>query len=573
MQLQGLAESLVDSGLLLREQAVAALNLAQQQNMPFVTLLVRQAIADSHRLAAFIAQRFGYPLLDLDSVDTSHLPHDVLETDFLLQHRVLPLFKSSNRFCFAFADPASLLAIEDIRRHTGLDVEAMVVDGNQLQESLQTLLYANGKHAPNEPDTGERESLEDLAASLTSVTDQTEGSQDDTAADAPLVRFVSKLLIDSVTMGASDIHIEPFENWVRIRCRIDGALRETGRAPVALAPRIISRLKVLAELDISERRVPQDGRLRLSSGTRTGPGDVPNADFRVNTMPTLWGEKMVLRLLDTRSAHKRIETLGYDKGQLALYIEALKKNQGLILVTGPTGSGKTVSLYAGLAELNTMERNIAAAEDPVEIYVDGINQIAINRRSGLDFATVLRAFMRQDPDVIMVGEIRDRETAEIAVKAAQTGHLVLTTLHTNSAAQSITRLLSMGIAPYDLSGSLSLIIAQRLVRRLCNYCKVPDPVPAKTLLSAGMSEAMIAEASLYKAASCHRCHQGYKGRVCIAEVLPMDTRLSDILLDNGKASDVASAAETMGYMTLRQSALQRAAAGEINLADAERINL
>lgn len=584
---QGLADTLIESGLLLSDQAEAALVMAKQENMPFVTLLIRQGVTDSERLAATIAQSFGYPLLDLDAIDINACPREALDRSLLQKHRILPLQNLSAEpdrmhLTVAFADPVSLQALDDIRLHTGHPVNAVVADGNKLWRALDHLLAANPT-----TDTRSDEMLQEISANddrqseIPTLDNTLAGAPDSRSDDAPLVRFVDNVLHDAIAARASDIHIEPFETTVRIRCRIDGSLREVSRPPASLASRLISRIKVMANMDISERRMPQDGRLRMNTKNMNQRSIKNSAlqtvDFRVNSMPTLWGEKVVLRLLDSATARKNLAELGYEAGQQALYRSALQKNQGLILITGPTGSGKTVSLYAGLGLLNTLERNISTAEDPVEINIDGINQLAINKRTGLDFAAALRAFMRQDPDVIMVGEIRDQETADIAVKAAQTGHLVLSTLHTNSAAESITRLLNMGVPAYNLCGSLSLVIAQRLVRRLCPVCKIPESDSHALLRTAGLTAAQAAKARVFRPAGCQQCHQGYRGRICVAEVLPMSAEFNKLII-NGTASsniaaDIEDAARALGHLSLRQSALARVADGDITLADADRLDL
>lgn len=584
---QGLAKTLVESGLLLAEQAESALVMAQQESIPFVSLLIRQGITDSHLLAATIARSFGYPLLDLDVIDPGASPGDILDRDFMLKHRILPLAAqspespaaSASPLLIVFADPVSLQALDDIRIHTGRPVEAVVTDGARLWCLLDRLLTETATDATPDPmsiDSALNAINADDArqADTAAIADKVLAGADNKADDAPLVRFVDNILRDAMRSQASDIHIEPFEAFVRIRCRIDGCLREISRPPATLAPRIISRIKVMADMDISERRRPQDGRMRVTAGIHDRPATRhQHIDFRVSSMPTLWGEKVVLRLLDSAITRKTLNDLGYTPDQQMLYRQALHKNQGLILITGPTGSGKTVSLYAGLGLLNTMEKNISTVEDPIEMQIPGINQLAVNKRTGLDFASALKAFMRQDPDVIMVGEIRDRETADIAIKAAQTGHQVLSTLHTNSAADSITRLLNMGVPAYNLCGSLSLIIAQRLVRRLCTVCRVAANVSDSRLRAAGMTAEQAAKARVCQPAGCHRCHQGYRGRVCIAEVLPVTAAISTLVLDGGSASDIAQAAAAGGLPSLRDSALARVAAGDISLADADRLIL
>ncbi len=586
---QGLAKTLIESGLLLAEQAESVLAMAQQESIPFVTLLIRQGITDSCRLAATIADSFGYPLLDLDAIDASACTCDDLDRNLLQKYRLLPLFWPSpptqdspdSPLTVVFADPVSLQALDDIRIDTGRPVEAVVADGARLWQLLDGMLAETTAQSPP-GNTSMHSALKAIDTTdakhsdrhgLTAATPVSH----DKADDAPLVQFVDEILRDAMQLNASDIHIEPFEEVVRIRCRVDGCLREISCPPATLAPRVISRIKVMADMDISERRLPQDGRMRMPAvpTVRQGGAHISHqyVDFRVSSMPTLWGEKIVLRLLDSAVTRKTLDDLGYATEQRARYHDALQKNHGLILVTGPTGSGKTVSLYAGLGLLNTLARNISTVEDPVEMQMYGVNQLAVNRRTGLDFASALKAFMRQDPDVIMVGEIRDRETADIAVKAAQTGHLVLSTLHTNSAAGSITRLLNMGVPAYNLCGSLSLVIAQRLVRRLCTSCKVAGNESQARLRAAGMSAAQASRARVYLPVGCPRCHQGYRGRVCVAEILPMSAELNTLILNGATTADISAAAAARGLTSLRDAALARVADGDITLADADRLNL
>lgn len=587
---QGLADTLIEAGLLLPEQAESALRMAQQENIPFVTLLIRQGITESARLAASIAENFGYPLLDLDALDFGACCDETLDRSFLQKHRVLPLPVSAPLsptataapLIIVFADPVSLQALDDIRIHSGRQVDAVVADGARLWQLLDHLL-ADPATASLPGGTAIRTALNEIDADEVHLNDSgalaetPAGNHDSKTDDAPLVRFVDNILRDAIQSNASDIHVEPFEAFLRIRCRVDGYLREISCPPATLAPRIISRIKVMADLDISERRLPQDGRMRVAAGVPkpgTGaPAHHQHVDFRVSTMPTLWGEKVVLRLLDSAVTRKTLNDLGYAAEQQSQYHSALQKTQGLILITGPTGSGKTVTLYAGLGLLNTLERNISTVEDPIEMQMHGVNQLAVNKRTGLDFASALKALMRQDPDVIMVGEIRDRETADIAIKASQTGHLVLSTLHTNNAAGSITRLLNMGIPAYNLCGSLSLVIAQRLVRRLCSTCKVAADVSQARLRAAGMSADQAGRARVCEPVGCHRCHQGFHGRVCVAEVLPMTAELNTLILSGAATSDISAAATTMGLASLRESALNRVADGAITLADADRLTL
>ena len=505
--------------------------------------------------AAAAAAALGAPLLDLDAFDPQHIERGLIGHELIRQHRVLPLMRLGGRLLLALSDPAAMAALDEIKFRTGLAVQPVVVEADKLERALR--LQGRGEGLLDEL------GLDEL---------QTEPEQDaGTAGEAtgadetPIVRLVNRLLLDALQAGASDIHFEPFETSCRVRFRIDGILHEITHPPVNIARRIASRLKIMAQMDISERRLPQDGRIRLRLADGGG------VDFRVNTLPTLWGEKLVLRVLDGGGEQMDIDALGLTDFQREQLLYALQASQGLILVTGPTGSGKTVTLYAGLRLLNTAERNIATVEDPVEINLEGVNQVAVNNRIGLDFALALRAFLRQDPDVLMVGEIRDLETAEIAIKAAQTGHLVLSTLHTNSAGETLNRLKNMGVPAFNLATSVRLIVAQRLARKLCPHCRQPLQLPRETLREAGFETAGIDDPQLFSARGCEQCKSGYRGRVGIYEFLPISPTMAEIVMRDGNALEIAAQASKEGLGNLRQAALEKAAAGLTSLDEVNRV--
>ncbi|MDO9318009.1 MAG: type IV-A pilus assembly ATPase PilB [Gammaproteobacteria bacterium] len=561
--LSGLAKRLVTDGLLTQSQAEEALRLARNDKIPFVTHLVKHNIADSGRIAMAASEEFGAPLLDLSAFDLRQCPRDLVDPKLLRKHRVLPLFRRANRLFLAASDPTNISAFDELKFHTGLSTDVIIVDENKLSPAIDLVIeQMEGSDALlGLLDDVELESLNvEMAHSGAMANDAV-----DAADETPIVRFVNKVLLDAIRTGASDIHVEPYEKSYRIRFRTDGILKEIARPPLNIANRIASRLKIMSQMDISERRLPQDGRIKIKlSRTRA-------IDFRVNTLPTLWGEKVVLRILDPGSAKLGIDALGYEDGQKNLFMNALQQSQGMILVTGPTGSGKTVSLYTGLNILNTPETNISTAEDPVEINLEGVNQVPVNARIGLTFATALRAFLRQDPDVIMVGEIRDLETAEIAIKAAQTGHLVLSTLHTNSAPETLTRLRNMGIPAFNLATSVTLIIAQRLCRRLCNHCKTPVKLPDNVLLEAGFTAEQLPTLKLFRPVGCDACNEGYKGRLGIYEVVPITDGISRIIMQDGNSIEIADQARKEGFNSLRQSSLLKVASGVTSLEEANRV--
>ena len=564
MPLSGVARRLIADQIIEEAQAQEALQLASQQKLSLVSYLVQNNIADGNKIANAIADEFGSPLFDINALSKEAIPVELVDPKLIRQHHAIPLFKRGNRLFIGVSDPTNLKAQDEIKFHTGLSTETILVEEAALTAAIARYLdddeAAFGNKLANLDDAG----LEDLDIE---AVDEDSRHQEDTADvdETPIVRFVNKVLIDAIKGGASDIHFEPYEKSYRVRFRTDGILHEVTRPPNNLAPRLAARLKVMSQMDISERRLPQDGRIKMKlSKTRA-------IDFRVNTLPTLYGEKIVLRILDPSSAQMGIDALGYEEDQKQLFLDAMHQPQGMILVTGPTGSGKTVSLYTGLNILNTTERNISSAEDPVEINMEGINQVHVSNKVGLTFAEALRSFLRQDPDVIMVGEIRDLETAEIAIKAAQTGHMVMSTLHTNSAAETITRLLNMGIPAFNVATSVSLVIAQRLARRLCDKCAEPADLPRETLIEEGFEEEDLAEANIRRPVGCDKCNGGYKGRVGIYEVVRITPQLQRIIMEGGNSLVLAEAAEQAGFNNLRKSGLRKAAMGQTSLEEINRV--
>lgn len=543
---------------------VAAEREAQQQGLALGAALLAQEGLDTQAFAEAASESFGLPLFDLGAFDLHQSPRGLLKEAFLRKHQLLPLLRRGATLFVAIADPSDHRGLNEGKFHSGLTLAPVVVELHQLRRSLQIFLSKHSdallvglEEDPFEVLSGEEAPIE------VSALDSAQNPE-----EAPVVRFINKLLVDAIHTGASDIHFEPYEHRYRVRFRTDGMLREVAFPPGNIGQRLAARLKVMSRMDISERRVPQDGRIKL----KVRPDQA--IDFRVNTLPTLYGEKVVLRILDPGSTKLDVDALGFEPEQKALFLSALAQPQGMILVTGPTGSGKTVSLYAGLNILNTTERNIATAEDPVEINLEGINQVNVNPRVGLDFAAALRAFLRQDPDVVMVGEVRDLETAEVAIKAAQTGHLVLSTLHSNSASEALTRLRSMGIPSFNLTSSVSLIIAQRLARRLCSHCKVPQHDPQAAFLELGFEAADFPDpTTLYEARNqgCKHCHQGYRGRVGLYEVVPITPRLQTLILEDGNALALAEAALAEGFLNLRQAGALKAKAGVTSLLEVKRV--
>ncbi|MGX0892451.1 type IV pilus assembly protein PilB [Pseudomonas sp. ADAK2 TE3594] len=558
--LSGLAKQLVLAELITDQSAQEAYQQAQRNRISLVSYLVQNKLLKSWQVAEVASEHFGMALLDLNCLDKDTQPRGLVSEKLIRQHHALPLWRRGNKLFVGICDPTNHQAINDIQFSTGLSTEAILVEEDKLSDAIEKFF---DNHS-----TG----LEDMAdvdldgLDIESVDEQKQDvlvGQD--ADDAPVVRFVHKMLLDAIKSGSSDLHFEPYEKIYRVRMRTDGMLREVARPPTQLANRIASRLKVMASLDISERRKPQDGRIKMRLSKSK------SIDFRVNILPTLWGEKVVIRILDPSSAQMGIDALGYEPDQKDLYMAALKQPQGMILVTGPTGSGKTVSLYTGLNILNTVDINISTAEDPVEINIEGINQVNVNPRQGLDFAQALRSFLRQDPDVIMVGEIRDLETAEIAIKAAQTGHMVLSTLHTNSAAQTLTRLHNMGIQGFNIATSVSLIIAQRLARKLCSHCKKPIEIPREALIKEGFPEERIGSFTIYEPVGCDQCNNGYKGRVGIYEVVKNTPELQRLIMAEGNSLEIDIQMRKDGFNDLRTSGLLKAMQGITSLEEINRV--
>ena len=514
----------------------------------------------SQELAEQCLDLFRVPMFDLSDFDVEQLPKELIKEKLIRQHHLLPLVKKGRKLYIATSDPTDYGAFENFEFSTGLQCEVVVVDYRQLEHKIDQLFDANGSLSMSEDDFKEFSGMD-----VEDTQQQQDNNDEKDKDDAPIIVYINKILMDAIKKGASDLHFEPYEHKYRIRFRIDGMLHEMASPPTSLSTRLSARIKVMSRLDIAEKRKPQDGRIKLKISDRK------SIDFRVSTLPTLWGEKIVMRILDSSSAMLGIDVLGYEPEQKALFMDALAQPQGMILVTGPTGSGKTVSLYTGLNILNKPERNISTAEDPVEINLEGVNQVQINPKAEMTFANALKAFLRQDPDVVMVGEIRDLETAEISIKAAQTGHLVMSTLHTNSAPETLTRLLNMGVPAYNVASSISLIIAQRLARRLCPKCKTPETLPAEELNRQGFVKAGINDVTLYKANGCDHCTEGYKGRVGVYEVVKITPEIAQVIMEGGNSIQIAEIAAKAGFANLRISGLKKAAAGLTSLAEINRV--
>ena len=557
--LGGLARRLVADGVLAEDKAKEAQSKAQKAGISIVSQIVDDKLAPAAKVAHSASNAFGVPMLDLGAVDLEGDTVRLVSEKLMRQHRILPLFKRGKRLYVGIADPTNLPALDSIKFATNLATEAIVVEEDKLLKMIDTALSAQQSSSMN-VDDADLENLEVEGGDALEVDIATAGDVD----DAPIVRFVNKIMLDAINQGCSDIHFEPYEKIYRIRYRKDGELRVVATPPVQMGGRLAARVKVMSKLDLAERRIPQDGRIKLHlSKTKA-------IDFRVSTCPTLFGEKICARILDPSSAQLGIDALGYEPEQKDAYMKALAQPQGMILVTGPTGSGKTVSLYTGVNILNTEDINISTAEDPAEINLPGVNQVNVNPKVGLTFAAALKAFLRQDPDVILVGEIRDLDTAEIALKAAQTGHLVLSTLHTNDAPQTIVRMMNMGIPAYNLASTLTLIIGQRLARGLCKHCKRPANIPREELLKNGFTVAELdaPETKIMEAVGCDQCDNGYKGRTGIYQVMPFSEEMGRIIMEGGNAMQVADQAQKEGIKDLRQSALKKVLAGKIDLAQA-----
>ena len=568
MALHGLPKRLVDDHLIEPQDLQVATTSAKTAKLSLVQYLCEKKLVSDTAIANSAAKEFGIPIYSLEHHNNDHIPKDIIDTKLLKKHQVMPLVQRGNRLFVAVADPTNHRALNEIQFQTGIAVEPVLALYSSITKALEKWLETNADQDIGEVlGTIDDMHLDDL--DMEAIDDDDKDSSESNGEDeAPIVRFINKMLIDAIKLGASDIHFEPYEKSYRVRFRVDGILREMAKPPANLAQRLAARLKVISRMDISERRIPQDGRVKLKLSKNK------SIDFRVNTLPLHFGEKIVLRILDASSAKLGIDALGYEDDQKTLYMDALARPQGMILVTGPTGSGKTVSLYTGLNILNTAERNISTAEDPIEINMEGINQTQINMRVGLSFAEALRSFLRQDQDVVMVGEIRDLETAEIAIKAAQTGHLVMSTLHTNSAPETLTRLLNMGVPSFNVATSVNLIIAQRLGRKLCPQCRIAfDDIPDKILKDEGFEEIGIAreEFTIFKAGDCPSCTNGYKGRVGVYETLKISPAISKIIMEGGSSLDILETALQEGFKTLRVSALRKAARGLISIEEANRI--
>lgn len=567
--ISGLARRLVNDGIIDEQMAQTTLAQSARNKIPFAIQLVNDTNANALSVATAAADEFGTPLLEISAFNPEHIPTGLVDPKLIKKHHALPLFKRGNRIFIAVSDPTNLHAIDEIKFNTGKNIEPILVEADKLLAAIEAYLNKQEESIGDALGGLDEDSLDDLDIEAVNedrgAANEDEGEEAD---EAPIVRFINKVLLDAIKGGASDIHFEPYEKTYRVRFRTDGILQEVARPPTNLATRLAARLKVMSQMDISERRVPQDGRIKMKiSRTRA-------IDFRVNTLPTLFGEKVVLRILDPSSAKMGIDALGYEEDQKKLFMDALDRPQGMILVTGPTGSGKTVSLYTGLNILNTTERNISTAEDPVEINLEGINQVHMNARVGLTFAEALRSFLRQDPDIVMVGEIRDLETAEIAIKAAQTGHLVLSTLHTNSAPETLTRLLNMGVPAFNVATTVSLIIAQRLARRLCSHCKKPaKDIPDEILTEEGFDNIGIErkDLNLHHPVGCAQCNKGYKGRVGVYEVVRITPEIASLIMEGGNSIQIAKLANEQGFNNLRVSALRKAAFGLIGLEEANRV--
>jgi type IV pilus assembly protein PilB len=559
--ISGLARALAQNGLMSEYEAETLQTQAQAANISFVEQVLLGKRMTAQQLAVFASRAFGTPLLDLASFDIDQIPKEFVDLKIAQARRVLPLYKRSNKLFVAISDPANLQALEEMRFKTNLVPEPIVVEDDKLGQAIAKVVEASGTPLRD------MANLEDMEVGLEDGAPALALEDDSDIEDAPVVKYIQKLLLDAIGMGASDVHFEPYEKFYRVRYRVDGILMEIAQPPIAIKEKVASRIKVISRLDISERRVPQDGRMKLVLSKSK------SIDFRVSTLPTLYGEKIVMRILDSAGVKLGIEALGYEADQQKALLFAIGRPYGMILVTGPTGSGKTVSLYTCLNILNQPGVNIATAEDPAEIQLPGVNQVNVNDKAGLTFAIALKAFLRQDPDIIMVGEIRDLETADISIKAAQTGHLVLSTLHTNDAPTTLTRMLNMGVAPFNIASSVILITAQRLGRKLCTQCKKPEDIPPEALLRAGFKqEDLDGSWQAYGPVGCDHCKgTGYKGRVGVYQVMPITDEMRQVIMRNGNALDIAKQAQVEGVRDLRQSGLLKVKSGVTSLEEIEAI--
>ncbi|MET1254661.1 type IV-A pilus assembly ATPase PilB [Aliikangiella maris] len=559
--LSGLARRLIHDEFLDEPTALDAISSAQKNKQNLVSYLVNNNLVDSLSIAVAASIEFGVPLFDLHAIDMSQIPSGAVSEKLISKHNAIPLFKRGKRLYVAVSDPTNLSALDEFKFHSGLTTEAVLVEESKLSSIITKIIEEKESEELGDFDDTDLENLDLDAVDENAQDDEVDTNTD----DAPIVRFVNKILLDAIKKGASDLHFEPYEKRYRVRFRVDGILSEVAGPPITLATRIAARLKVMSRLDISEKRIPQDGRIKLKLSRNKA------IDFRVSTLPTLFGEKVVMRILDPSSAQLGIDALGYEEEQKALFLDAIHKPQGMVLVTGPTGSGKTVSLYTAVNIINTAERNISTAEDPVEINLEGVNQVNVNPKAGLTFASALRAFLRQDPDIVLVGEIRDLETAEIAIKAAQTGHLVLSTLHTNSAPETLTRMVNMGVAPFNIATSVNLVIAQRLARRLCESCKHEVDLPREVLISAGFKEEELGSFKIFEPVGCDNCTNGYKGRVGIYQVMKVSEEMGRIIMEGGNAIDIADQARKEGVNDLHRSALLKVIQGITSLEEVSRV--
>ena len=556
----GIASRLVHDGLISEEAMQKVLAETQQQKTNLIAHLVDNKLVRPDAIAWVVSREFGDPLIDLEAINVNYIPKDAVEEKIIRQFNIVPIFQRGSRLFVAMSDPTQVDALDALRFGTRLTVETVVAEHHKIKAVIEKVYAATGLSDFDDMEAVEfDEARPDEEAGTSNLLD---GSD-----EAPVVKFINGMLIKAITMGASDLHFEPYEKSYRVRFRIDGVLQKMANPPIQLSGKIAARLKVMSQMDISERRVPQDGRIKLKISKERA------IDFRVNSLPTLFGEKIVLRILDPSSAMLGIDALGYEPDQKQLFMDALNKPQGMLLITGPTGSGKTVSLYTGLNILNTVETNISTADDPVEINLEGINQVNVNNKVGLTFASALKSFLRQDPDIVMVGEIRDLETAEIAIKAAQTGHMVLSTLHTNSAPETLTRLRNMGVASFNIATSVNLVIAQRLARRLCKVCKKPTDVPKQSLLEMGFTEQDLADPKniIYEPVGCSECREGYKGRVGIYEVMKVTPEIARIIMEDGNAIEIKDAALKQGFRDLRRSGIMKVLQGTTSIQEMYRV--
>ncbi|QKU20450.1 type IV-A pilus assembly ATPase PilB [Acinetobacter lwoffii] len=555
----GFIRRLVEEGVISAEDMRSALAHVKQEKIDIVAELINQQQLSPTVIAETISVEFGEPLFDISAYDPAQILRDAIDEKLITKHRILPIFRNSSILYVATSNPTNIEAIDAVRFSTKLNIETIIVEHNKLEKLIEQNF--------TEESTFEFDEDFDLDVDVESADPNKEEDDSNKGEEAPIVKYINKLLIDAIRMGASDLHFEPYEKIYRVRYRVDGVLRQIATPPLQLANRLSSRLKVMSQMDISEKRVPQDGRIKLKLSKNKA------IDFRVNSLPTLFGEKLVLRILDPSSAMLGIDALGYEPEQKDLFMQALDKPQGMLLITGPTGSGKTVSLYTGLNILNREDTNISTAEDPVEINLQGINQVNVNNKVGLTFSAALKSFLRQDPDIVMVGEIRDLETAEIAIKAAQTGHMVMSTLHTNSAPETLTRLRNMGVPSFNIATSVNLVIAQRLARRLCSQCKKPADIPQQSLLEMGFTETDLQqpEFQIYEPVGCNECREGYKGRVGIYEVMKVTPEISRIIMEDGNALEIADASARAGFNNLRRSGLIKVMQGVTSLQEVNRV--